>query len=290
MSKTLPALGLAAGAIKHAHEPSETLLQTAAHVTFGSYTLTSWKGNEDDPMTYWFDHETGDALNAIGLTNQGIEAFLEMEMPAIARIFEESYAKARVSLAPQKAGDLERMCTLIQANPYASCISEFEINAACPNHRGTDGALHTVLAHDLIALEALMKEARVLTYPKAIKIAPEMEKEALKKLVPLCIQYGFQTIVSANTKLSSSVVRGKQRLTKETAGRSGRFLFRRNVRQVKYLAPLCRGTGISLISCGGISTAEDLQTVLDVGANGGQIMTAYLEYQDNIFRDILIGL
>ncbi len=254
-------VGIAAGLIKYANHVEEGLPDIVDHITFGSLTDGPEKGN--DPPTVWFNEKTRSSINAVGLTNHGLEAFLSNDLPKL-HYLESHGCQIRVSLAPRKANDLKRMIDCLwDYAENSAIIDEIEVNAACPNHRDADGQLHPVLARDRVALEALMQEANHKPpCPMAIKIAPQMSREELQNVVDLAIRFGFDTIVSGNTIPSSSVIDGEQRLSVARGGLAGAVLLDDALAQAHLLRTLIDASGTThpkpmLIGCGGIMSAED---------------------------------
>lgn len=282
--ETVFRIGLAAGIVKSfAHFPTG-LVDFASHITFGSFTLEPKVGNPEP--TYWFDEETHSSINAVGLTNQGLKDFLDKDITAIARALKKSATYLSVSIAPLKPGDVAEMCKVINEHPYGNLIKVLEINAACPNHRD-EGGSHPVLAHDTASLRGLMEEAQEYKDFKRIKIAPRSKEVVLRCVVDYCMELGFFSIVSANTRSESSFIKGKQRLSVETGGRAGRTLLEDGVAQVRNLKKLVGSARRPMIvACGGVMDAEGYQAYLEAGAFEVQLATGFIQFGSKIFRDI----
>ncbi|MEZ4200271.1 MAG: hypothetical protein R3B69_01540 [Candidatus Paceibacterota bacterium] len=102
MTNPLP-LGIAAGVYKTTAEVPVKLLDTVASVTLGSFTNEYNHGNRDlaDDQTELFDRDMV-SINAKGLPNQGLPAFLKEELStACRRCFRGKQARLRLSLAPR---------------------------------------------------------------------------------------------------------------------------------------------------------------------------------------------
>ncbi len=286
-------VGLAAGMVKKASHVDESLPHLLKDVTFGSFTLEPREGNPEP--VFWFDDEIYMSLNAVGLKNQGLKKFLAEEFWATTRIRQYG-CDVRLSLAPLKTGDLKKMVDLLNAEKIPNgFISELEVNAACPNHRSADGVLHPVLSHDAIALEALMAEAEAYKGAKAIKIAPIMGMQNLKRCIELCLEYKFQTIVSGNTLLSSSTIDGVKRLSVDRGGMAGKPLFADALHQVERAQRLLTHlkidkTKLRIIGCGGIYTPEDVRQYLNAGADSVQVATLFYQFGHKGVRDLVSEL
>ena len=286
--------GLAAGFIKSANQLPPGLIGVASHITFGSFTLEAWEGQVHEP-TYWYDPESGMSINAVGLRNQGLDEFLGKDLPTIVRLMDHVEpcirARIRVSLATLTAEDIETMCTKIMRSPLVAYIDELEINTACPNHR-SGGILHPVLVHDDMALKSTMARTCIFTGKKAVKIAPHMTPKALHAVMRLCVAFGFDAIVSANTWQHSSVIKGAERLSVNTGGIAGSPLLKIGLRQIRLLNAIRNETGanVKLRASGGIMAASHLTDYEICGADEAMLGTAYAEYGPKIFQDFLVAL
>jgi dihydroorotate dehydrogenase len=287
-------IGIAAGIIKSARDVGAGLPFLVDHITFGSYTLEKREGNLEP--VYWFDPVTRMSMNAVGLANEGIEHFLAEELFPVYRV---RYAgcKMRISLAPLKAGDLASMIAILRAYGFPNeHLEEIEVNAACPNHRDDDGNLHEVLAHDPIALEALMAEAEAYDGPKAIKLAPCMTLEHLENAVHLARKYRFTSIVSGNTIPMDARVGGTKRLSVPRGGMAGAPLFDYALLQIETLKQMVSRVTphgekrIRLIASGGILNTDNARRFSIAGADMLQVATYYMEYGENGIRDLVTEL
>lgn len=277
-------VGLAAGMVKTYNQLPRKLIGFVDHITFGSFTLDPKTGNKEP--TYWFDEETDNSINAVGLTNQGLQKFLDEDLPFIVELMRDSETKIHISLAPAIGGDLRKMVAMINASPYRDLIAKIEINAACPNHRNEDGVLHKVLAHDLVAVEKLMQETTGLERPKMIKVSPKMEPSIIGEYPALCSEFGFTGIVSGNTLPGSSHIKGKKRLSVDTGGLAGEILRKDCINQVATIAYFCKKAGIEIIACGGISTGLTVERNLASGASVCQLATAWMQHGERAFQSI----
>lgn len=282
-------IGIGAGLIKSRHQDPYKIYGLLDHVTFGSYTKDPRQGNKEP--TYWFDEANRTSINAVGLTNPGIKHFVSYELRAL--ISARHDCKLRVSLAPLQPGDIETIFADHADIFRHGYIDEFEINAACPNHRDASGSLHPVLCCDSDALDALMAEAGGYTGRKAIKIAPDMTVEALREVVKLARKHGFSSIVSGNTRKSSSTIDGTKRLSVDQGGMAGAVLLDAGLAQVRTLRQIITehtrssDPHLRLIGCGGVMSAHDLAAYLTAGADVVQCVTYFAEYGEKGIQDLM---
>lgn len=254
-------------------------------VTLGSFTLEPRVGNPD-PNSFW-DPETKTGFNAIGLRNQGLEAFFVNEAPLLRQLWQGTTTQMDLSLAPTAEGELRKLCTVMNRHKGVLPIRYAQVNGACPNHR-KGGTNQPILAHDPEAVERLFMELKKCPYPISFKIAPETTEATLHAIVNLCIKYGVEKIDSGNTKGEEAVWNGKPVLSVERGGKSGKPLFARAVEQVAILKAIIASKHLSspikVEGIGGIFTPADAVTMQNAGADG--VSAASLFYFDGGWKSV----
>jgi dihydroorotate dehydrogenase len=248
------ALGIGAGAYKTAKDTPLRLLDTVSSVTYGSFCSTKNTGNADIPTdkTEIWDLENLTSLNAKGLPNQGLEAFLRDELPLLLKLFKDKLAKIRVSVSPRKAGELSDMVDMIKRYKVWDLFI-LEVNLACPNHRNEAG-LSPILARDPDAVEERLAE--MSDYPGVweIKISTDGDYTLLNRLVLCATKAGAHGIVSGNTRPGTGELAGKKlHPNVGGGGLGGAILLDDTVRRTRELKQLIQGNQSKLIirSCGG---------------------------------------
>lgn len=264
---------------KAAHNPRTS--GVIAERTYGSFTLHAREGNPEP--TYWFDPERNMSINSVGLRNQSLGAFLRDDLPMIAQFTEDHGTRIRISLAPTGAGELRQMLALIQALPakLGRCISEIEINAACPNHRKGDD-LQPVLAYNPSEVRHLLEETgeHDMEIARTLKIAPKTSDETLADIVDLCVEFDIDGIVSGNTLMQSSTIGDIKRLSQDTGGMAGAPLFEHAFDQFRRLRKIVREkhAPVELIACGGVMKPSAANEYMKVGARRLQLGTYYQQF------------
>jgi len=117
--------------------------------------------------------------------------------------------------------------------------------------------------------------------PILVKIAPDLEPQALEELLEVCTRRGVDGLIATNTTLSRD---GLDTETGESGGLSGRPLFPRSIAIIRHIRQHL--PDIPIIGVGGIMSAENASQMLDAGADLLQIYTGLI-YKGPIFpRDI----
>jgi dihydroorotate dehydrogenase len=152
--------------------------------------------------------------------------------------------------------------------PVASYVT---VNVSSPN---TPGLRDLQARSELEALVARLGEARAelaRPVPLLVKIAPDLDRDALADIVEVCLAGGIDGIIVSNTTVSRPPLRS--RLAGEAGGLSGRPLFDLSTRTLAATFRLVGGR-IPLIGVGGIDSADAAWAKITAGASLVQLYTA----------------
>lgn len=183
-------------------------------------------------------------LNAIGLTNGGVEAFIRLKVPFLRKLSVPIWVNVAGSEASDYAAVVERL------NDEA-VVGGFEINLSCPNVKrgclslGTDAGL----------VEALTRQLRELTQkPLIIKLTPNVTD--IVAVAKGAEAGGADAVSCINTVLGMAIDIRKPgfALANQTGGLSGPAIKPIGVAAVYRVA---RGVRIPVIGIGGIQTGAD---------------------------------
>ena len=123
--------------------------------------------------------------------------------------------------------------------------------------------------------------------PILLKIAPDLENEALGEVVDLAISIDLDGLVIANTTLSRSGLNTNQAAIESIGlgGLSGAPLRQRSMEMVKQANTRLQGK-MPIIASGGIFTRSDAQAALDAGASLVQVWTGFIYEGPTIVKKI----
>lgn len=201
-------------------------------------------------------------MNAIGLQNIGVEAFIAEKLPALARY---PACKVFVNVFGYTVGEY---LGVIEKLNDAENITAYELNVSCPNvHAGgmSFGA-------DPGSLEYLVSSARSATKrPLIVKLSPNVT--SIAEMARIAANSGADAVSLVNTflALSIDIETRRPRLTNTTGGLSGPAIKPIAVRMVYETA---RAVNIPVIGMGGIMTPEDAVEFMLAGATAVQVGTA----------------
>lgn len=199
-------------------------------------------------------------LNAIGLQNVGLDAFLSDKLPFL----KECGSPLIVNIAGETIEDFAFLCRALSEHPGVAAI---ELNISCPNvAHGLDFASDPALTEDVVA-----QARRATTLPLLAKLSPNVSDISL--IARAAEQGGADALSVANTfvGLSIDVRTRRPRLSNITGGLSGPAIKPLALRAVWK----CVGAvSIPIIGIGGIASARDALEFLIAGASAIQVGTA----------------
>ena len=201
-------------------------------------------------------------VNAIGLQNIGVRAFVEEKLPLLRRF--DTHVIANVF-----GSTVEGYLNVIRVLEQVEGVAGYELNVSCPNvdkggiEFGTDPG----------SMSAVVSEARKATQrPVWVKLAPVVGFIGI--MAKAAEDAGADALTIANTypALCIDVHNRKSRLGSTTGGLSGPAIKPITVRLV-YEA--CKTVRIPVVGLGGIETPEDILEYTLSGASAVEVGTAH---------------
>ncbi|TCK75206.1 dihydroorotate dehydrogenase [Acidipila rosea] len=200
-------------------------------------------------------------MNAIGLQNVGVKAFIEKKLPQLRK-----YSCAVI--ANVFGYEIEDYLAVIEALNAAEGMAAYELNASCPNTKhggqvfGTDAGL----------LGELVTRAKAVSKrPLFVKLSPNVT--SISEMARAAEQAGADALSLVNTfvALSIDIKTRRPRIANITGGLSGPAIRPIAVRMVWEAA---KAVKIPIIGLGGITTPEDAVEFMLAGATAVQVGTA----------------
>jgi dihydroorotate dehydrogenase (NAD+) catalytic subunit len=238
------------------YTPFFDLDELGAMVTKG---LSLWpKAGNDTPR---IAETNGGMLNAIGLHNVGVEAFVREKLPFLRQF--------RIPVIVNFFGNsLEEYGEMARRLSDLPDVAAAELNISCPNVKkggivfGTDPRA---------AAEVVALVRRHLSKPLIVKLTPNVTDIAVMARAVEEAGADAISLINTVTGLAVDVRRRKPRLANLTGGLSGPAIRPLAVRMVYEVV---RTVKVPVIGVGGISRAEDALEFLIVGARAVQVGTA----------------
>ncbi|GGA64595.1 dihydroorotate dehydrogenase B (NAD(+)), catalytic subunit [Edaphobacter acidisoli] len=204
-------------------------------------------------------------MNAIGLQNMGVRAFVEEKLPKLRAI------PGAVVIANVFGYTMDDCAEVIEVLNDAEGVAMYELNASCPNtaHGGMSFGV------DPDALYWLSKRCREVAdkagRPLMVKLSPNVTDIGLMAKVSADAGVGAVSLVNTFVSLSIDVETRRPRIANVTGGLSGPAIKPIAVRMVHEVA---KAVSIPIVGMGGITKAEDAVEFMLAGATAVQVGTA----------------
>lgn len=205
----------------------------------------------------------GGMLNAIGLSNVGVDAFVADKLPRLREIGAVVVANA----FGETEEEYEIVCRRLSA-PDVAGVAAVELNLSCPNTEA-GGLEFGIDAARAAALVARCRRATPL--PLWVKLSPETGD--LAGVARACEGAGADALTVMNTirGMVIDVYTRRAALSRGAGGLSGPAIKPLAVRLVR---DVHRAVSIPVVGIGGISTWKDVVEFLLAGATAIQVGTA----------------
>lgn len=269
-------IGLAAGFDKNAQVPDAMAKFGFGFVECGTVTPKPQDGN---PRPRLFRLAKDDAvINRMGFNNEGSAA-------AAAHLrARHRRAKARGVIVGINIGANKDSSDRV--GDYAWCLSELApladyvtVNVSSPNTPGLRGLQNK---DELTRLLGIMTNARAALFdstpqthgmrkPILLKIAPDLDLQALDDIAEVVRASGIEGLIVSNTTIARPPL--KSRHAEEAGGLSGRPLLEPSTRVLAEMHQRLKGA-VTLVGVGGISSGADAYAKIRAGANLVQLYTA----------------
>jgi dihydroorotate dehydrogenase (NAD+) catalytic subunit len=200
-------------------------------------------------------------LNAVGLQNIGVRAFVAEKLPEL--------RKYRTSVIANVFGhSVAEYCEVVEVLEGAEGVAAYELNISCPNVDcgGAEFGSSPALAAEVTT--ATRKKAR---RPLWVKLTPNADVRAVARAVEGA---GADALTVANTypAMSLDVRTGRSRLGRISGGLSGPAIKPLTLRLVYDISQAVK---IPIIGLGGIQNGNDAIEYLRAGATAIQVGTAH---------------
>ena len=274
-------IGLAAGLDKNGQHIDALAACGFGFVEIGTVTPRPQPGN---PKPRLFRLEEDEAIiNRMGFNNHGVISLLEnVKRSQRQCVLGINIGKNRDTPLEQAVNDYRT--ALVQVYPYADYVT---INISSPNTPGLRDLQHGEELEKL--LSSLKQEqtrlARLHTkyVPLAVKIAPDLDDDAIAELARTFIRLEIDGVIATNTTNTREGLHD-QRLASEQGGLSGRPLRMMSDHVLARLVDELEGK-IPVIAAGGVFSADDAREKMKLGASLVQVYTGFIYQGPTLVRD-----
>jgi dihydroorotate dehydrogenase (NAD+) catalytic subunit len=201
-------------------------------------------------------------LNAVGLQNIGVHAFVAEKMPVL-RKYDTQIVANVFGYSPEDYAEVVRVLE------DAPGLAAYELNISCPNVK--QGGIQFGSDPALVAQVVGMARKAATSRPLWVKLSPLVTDIGL--IAKAAEQAGANALTVANTypAMALDTTTGRSRLGCPTGGLSGPAIRPITLRLVWEATKSVR---IPIVALGGVETVDDVLEYLTVGAAAVQVGTA----------------
>jgi dihydroorotate dehydrogenase len=261
-------LGLAAGYDKNAVASDALLAMGFGFVECGTITPLPQAGNAK-PRLFRLQEDRA-VINRMGFNNAGLQAALERLKARWGKAGVVGVNVGANKDSQDRAADYG--AGLSAAWPVASYITA---NISSPNTPGLRGLQEGGALRDLLHRLARAREVASAEHgqkPLFLKIAPDLDEEAIAGIVAECVDHGLSGLIVSNTTIARpKTLRSPNK--GETGGLSGAPLFAPSTAALKVAAQAAGGR-LALIGAGGVDSGDAALAKLKAGAHAVQLYSA----------------
>ncbi len=283
-------MGLAAGFDKDGLAARAWPLMGFGYAELGTVTWHAQPGNPR-PRLFRLPRDRA-AINRMGFNNAGAAQLaqqLQRHWPS-----ERSAIPLGINLGKSKITPLaEAVDDYVQSFQSLQHLGDyFVINVSSPNTPG----LRTLQASDqLEPIFSTLQAANTEQKSLLVKIAPDLEWDAIAEVLQLAQTYQLAGIIATNTTIrreglrTDRILQTGNRVTEEPGGLSGAPLRQRSTEVIRFLYQASQGQ-MPIIGVGGIFTAQDAWAKLTAGATLLQTYTGWIYEGPEMVRRVSEGL
>jgi len=271
-------LGLAAGFDKNGELPHVWPALGFGFAELGTVTAQAQPGNPPPRLFRLTEHQA--LINRLGFNNRGAAA--------VARDLRTRLGHHRppvplgINIGKSRAASLEAAIDDYRAS-FAALVAYADyvaINVSSPNTPGLrDLQAEAQLAQLLEALQAdnqrLAADQGRAVRPLLVKVAPDLDDDALRAIVSVALGTGCAGLIATNTTIDRSMLPPHHPLAREAGGLSGVPLRARATAVIRRAYALSGGQ-LPVIGVGGIFSAADAYEKIRAGASLVQLYTGFV--------------
>lgn len=274
-------VGLAAGFDKNAEVPDAMLRLGFGFAETGTVTPLPQAGNPR-PRIFRLTEDAA-VINRLGFNNQGLDAY---KIRLAARRGRPGIVGANIGANKDSADRIADYRKCFEA--LAGLADYFTINVSSPNTPGLRGLQDRDLLQNLLSGLIADRAARRINTPMLLKIAPDLDSQALRDVVMVALDTGIDGLIISNTTVGGrDKLRSRHR--SEQGGLSGRPLFAPSTRMLRDAWRLADGK-LPLIGAGGVASGADAYAKIRAGASLVQLYTAMTFAGPQLAARIVIDL
>ncbi len=166
-------------------------------------------------------------------------------------------------------------------------VDYFVVNVSCPNVKNLTKLQDTDFLTELLGELKQINNTKSKPKPILLKIAPNLDHNALDEIIELVANTGIDGVVATNTETSRDGLKTPEEVVKQigNGGLSGKPVRQRSTEIIRYLAEKSN-KAFPIIGVGGIHSAEDAIEKIEAGADLVQVYTGFIYEGPSLIKKI----
>ena len=274
-------VGIAAGFDKNA-----VLINQLENYGFGFIEIgtATPKPQDGNPKPRMFRLKEDEALiNRMGFNNIGVDAIVEnLKKKRTSLIIGGNIGKNTATSNDNAIADY-----VYNFNALHDVVDYFVVNVSCPNVKNLTKLQDTDFLTELLGELKIINATKKVQRPILLKIAPNLDHNALDEIIELISNTGIDGVVATNTETSRDGLKTPKEDVEKmgNGGLSGKPVKERSTEIIKYLSTKSN-KAFPIIGVGGIHSEEDALEKLEAGADLVQIYTGFIYEGPNLVKRI----
>lgn len=279
-------VGLAAGLDKNGECIEAWQSMGFGFVEVGTVTPRAQPGN---PKPRLFRLEAQQALiNRLGFNNHGVDTLVERARGTRLRGVLGINIGKNFDTPLERAAEDYLHC-LERVYPLASYVT---VNISSPNTQGLrelqKGDALDHLLRQLKQAQRRLSDRHGRYVPLAVKIAPDMDDDALQAVADALRRHQLDAVIATNTTVARPGLDGVD-TARQAGGLSGAPLQRRSTEVIRRLHA-CLASELPIIGVGGILSGDDAAAKREAGARLVQVYTGFIYRGPRLIRECVEAL
>jgi dihydroorotate dehydrogenase len=264
-------VGIAAGFDKNA-----VLINQLENYGFGFIEIgtATPKPQDGNPKPRMFRLKEDEALiNRMGFNNIGVDAIVEnLKKKKTNLIIGGNIGKNTATSNDDAIADY-----VYNFNALHDVVDYFVVNVSCPNVKNLTKLQDTDFLTELLGELKIINGTKKVQRPILLKIAPNLDHNALDEIIELISNTGIDGVVATNTETSRDGLKTPKEAIEKmgNGGLSGKPVRERSTEIIRYLSTKSN-KAFPIIGVGGIHSEKDALEKLEAGADLVQIYTGFI--------------
>jgi len=264
-------VGIAAGFDKNA-----VLINQLENYGFGFIEIgtATPKPQDGNPKPRMFRLKEDEALiNRMGFNNIGVDAIVEnLKKKKTNLIIGGNIGKNTATSNDDAIADY-----VYNFNALHDVVDYFVVNVSCPNVKNLTKLQDTDFLTELLGELKIINATKKVQRPILLKIAPNLDHNALDEIIELIANTGIDGVVATNTETSRDGLKTSKEAVEKigNGGLSGKPVRERSTEIIRYLSTKSN-KAFPIIGVGGIHSEQDALEKLEAGADLVQIYTGFI--------------